>query len=127
MKNGYSITYLQSTPTSTSHLNFAKQLTIIIICQFSSVKQWYYPLASRLDLYRSAHDLLKLDYKYIPEFSLYYDSCLKWTINPDGFTLHGYNGKTRHLKSTPVSRGVADFKSEWSQGTYFCAVNGDYG
>ncbi|CAL8111377.1 unnamed protein product [Orchesella dallaii] len=82
----------------------------------SSVQTWYYPLASRLDLYRCVHDLLETDYKNIPESSVYYDSCLEWTINSDGFTLMGYDGRRRHLKTTAVANGVSDFQSEWSQG-----------
>lgn len=79
-------------------------------------------MASRLDLYRSVHDLLETDYKSIPEYSLYYDSCLEWGINAEGFTLNGYNGKTRHLRTTTVGQGIADFKSEWSQGIFVIVV-----
>ncbi|ODM91525.1 hypothetical protein Ocin01_15154 [Orchesella cincta] len=83
---------------------------------FSSVQKWYYPLASRLDLYRCVHDLLETDYENIREFAVYYESCLEWTINSDGFTLMGYNGRIRHLKTTTVAQGTSDFTSEWSQG-----------
>ncbi|CAL8103879.1 unnamed protein product [Orchesella dallaii] len=83
---------------------------------FSSVKKWYYPLASRLDLYRCAYELLETDYKNIPEYSVYYDSCLEWTIDSNGYTLMGFDGRTRHIKSTTVDNGISDFQSEWSQG-----------
>jgi len=69
-----------------------------------------------LDLYRCVHDLKQTDYRNIPEYSVYYDSCLEWNIDSEGFTLMGYNGKVRHLKTTTVGNGISDFKSEWSQG-----------
>ncbi|CAL8111381.1 unnamed protein product [Orchesella dallaii] len=75
-----------------------------------TIKTLYYPLMSRLELYRVASDLVHQDPKDISEASVYYDSCFYWNMYTNGTIIsRGYNGQTREYK-TKLINGMEEFE-----------------
>ncbi|ODM88005.1 hypothetical protein Ocin01_18678 [Orchesella cincta] len=64
-------------------------------------KAIYYPLMSRLDLYRNAIDLLQKDPAEISESELYYDACIVWKCNNETYFSEGFGGRTREYTADP--------------------------
>jgi len=73
----------------------------------TSLKEIYYPVMSRLDLYRTAADLTHRDFKDITEDELYYKSCIKFSFAPDGsFLATGFNGANAKFSMRPKDAGL---------------------
>jgi len=77
-----------------------------------SVKVWYYPMMTRLDLYRGAVDIANKDPIDIPEDKLYYESCITWKMNPvDGsFTMEGFHGQEVKYNVTLFGTGLESYE-----------------
>jgi len=77
-----------------------------------SVKIWYYPMMTRLDLYRGAIDILNQDPNDVTEDKVYYESCIIWKMNPsDGsFTMEGFNGKEAKYNVTLFGKGLETYE-----------------
>lgn len=61
-----------------------------------TVKEWYYPLMSRLDLYLHSLELYgnTEDPTKLQESQVYYDTCLKAKLGENVTIATGFNGKT---------------------------------
>jgi len=85
-----------------------------------TIKTLYYPLMSRLELYRVASDLLDKDPKDISEASLYYDSCLHWNMYSNGSIIsRGYNGYSRDYSTKILKPNMEKFDFRPAVGTGF--------
>ncbi|CAL8086070.1 unnamed protein product [Orchesella dallaii] len=71
----------------------------------SGTARIYYPFMSRLDLYKSATDILQKDPKEISESTVYYDACIVWTSNNGTHIAEGFDGHTREYSIDVVKEG----------------------
>jgi hypothetical protein len=79
--------------------------------QAASVKTWYFPYASRLDLYKNAHELYRVPMSEIKEHELYYDSCQMFKWEGVTLSLEGFNGKKADFSFTPQPDGGIRFET----------------
>jgi len=85
--------------------------------QSSSV--WYFPLVSRLDLYRTSMDLLRQPLSNITEEELINSACT--TVAWEGFTpvISGYSSHSMQyeFEASPDEDNTFSFKGDWREGT----------
>ncbi|ODM95775.1 hypothetical protein Ocin01_10906 [Orchesella cincta] len=76
-----------------------------------TIKTLYYPLMSRLDLYRSSANMLNKSPNDINEATVYYDSCFRWNLYTNGsITGRGFNGLSREYKTKLVVPTMEKFE-----------------
>jgi len=90
----------------------------------ATLKTIYAPLISRLELYQTAKDLLQIDEKDISESSVYYDSCARLSLLPNGTVVsRGFGDKMRYFNTKPILPNMEKFEIMPAEGEGLTATS----
>jgi len=89
----------------------------------ASLKTIYLPMNSRLKLYKVASDLLDKDGKDVLESYVYYDSCIRVNLQPNGSIIAtGFDNLRKEYLTKPILPNLEKFEESPADGKGYAAT-----